>query len=140
MKDFSVDRKPDLEFKIGDDVFYAVGDSPGGVILDLAAMANSKEGEDKVGAISEFLDGVLLPESAELFADRMRNPSNPITFPQLLAVFEWLLEDYTGGVEAGRPTREAASSSSGSRRTGRNSTGSVRSRVSTPVTVASDAL
>lgn len=140
VKDFSTDPKPQLEFKIGDDLFYAVGDTPGGVVLDLAEMANTQEGESKTAAITEFLDGVLLPESAELFADRLRDPSNPITFEQLLAVFEWLLEEYVGGIDADRPTKAAASSSSGSRRTGRSSTVSARSRASTPVEVVSGAL
>lgn len=140
MKDFSIDRKPDLEFKVSDDVFYAVGDTPGGVILDLANMANAAEGESKAGAITDFLDGVLLPDSAELFAERMRDTSNPITFGQLIAIFEWLLEEYTGGIEAGRPTQVAASSSNGSRRTGRSSTASARSRGTTQAEVVSGAL
>lgn len=140
MKDFSIERKPDLEFKIGEDTFYAVGDTPGGVILDLAEIGNTTEGVSKTSAISEFLDNVLLPESADLFASRLRDAKNPITFEQVIAVFEWLLEEYVGGEEAVRPTQARASSSSGSRRIGRSSTGSVRSQVSTPVAVASDAL
>lgn len=140
MKDFSIERKPDLEFRIGADVFYAVGDTPGGVILDLAEIGNSAEGVNKTSAISEFLDSVLLPDSAELFAQRMRDSENPITFEQLISVFEWLLEEYTGGEETARPTQAAASSSSGSRRTGRSSTASVRSRASTPVQAVSDGL
>lgn len=140
MKDFSIDRKPDLEFKIGKDMFYAVGDTPGGVILDLAEIGNTAEGASRTSAISEFLDNVLLPDSAELFARRLRDPQNPITFEQILAVFEWLLEEYVGGDESARPTQAPASSSSGSRQTGRSSMASARSRASTPVPVASDAL
>lgn len=140
MKDFTVERKPDLEFKIGDDMFYAVGDTPGGVILDLAEIGNTAEGVSKTSSIMAFLDSVLLPESADLFAERMRDTKNPITFEQLIAVFEWLLEEYVGGEETGRPTQGPASSSSGSRRTGRNSTDSARSQGSTPVKVVSDAL
>lgn len=158
MKDFTTDDKPDLEFQIkrqGDtrkaqeldpeaediyDVFYAVGDTPGGVVLDLAEMAEAEAGQGKVKAITEFLDAVLLPESAELFAERMRDQENPIKFPQLISIFEWLLEEYMGGEESARPTQVRSSSSSTRRPTGRSSTGSARSRASTPVEVLSDAL
>ncbi len=139
-KDFSIDRKPDLEFTIGTDTFYAVGDTPGGVILDLAELANAEEGTSRMAVITDFLDGVLLPESADLFAERLRDATNPITFAQLINIFEWLLEEYVGGVDAGRPTPEAGSSSNGSRRTGRSSTASARSRASTPVEVVSNVL
>lgn len=141
MKDFSIDRKPNLEFTIGEDVFYAVGDTPGGVVLDLAGVASDTvQGNEKITAITEFLDGVLLPDSAQLFADRMRDPGNPITFQQLIDVFEWLLEEYVGGADAERPTQVASSSSSTSQRRGRSSTVSARSRASTPVEVVSGAL
>lgn len=140
MKDFTVEPKPDLEFQINDDVFYAVGDTPGGVVLDLAEMADKSEGQAKTSAITDFLDSVLLPESAVLFSTRLRDPENPITFAQIVSVFEWLLEEYMGGVEAGRPTQEVSSSSVGRRTTGRSSTASARSRPSTQVAVVSDAL
>lgn len=140
MKDFTVEAKPNLEFKIGEDVFYAVGDTPGGTILDLASIVSSEDQGDKIRAISDFLDGVLLPESADLFAERMRDPSNPINFQQLIDVFEWLLEEYVGGEDADRPTPAPSRSSAGRGRTGRSSTGSVRSPRSTPVETISDGL
>jgi hypothetical protein len=140
MKDFTTVRKPDLEFTIDEDVFYAVGDVPGGTVLDLAALADGTEGANKINAINEFLDNVLMPDSAELFAERLRDPSNPISFQQTISVFEWLLEEYMGGEEAERPTQGPSSSSGGRRTTGRSSTARVRSKASTPVEVLSDAL
>jgi len=137
MKDFTADRKPDLEFKINDDVFYALGDAPGGVILDLADMSDDEKA-NRNSAIMEFLDTALLPESAELFAERMRDPENPITFAQLLSIFEWLIDEYAGGEEADRPTKGPSSSSTGVRRTGRSSTGTARSRTSTQEPAHSD--
>lgn len=123
MKDFTEERSEALEFKIDDDVFYATGDLPGGMIGDLGAIMTLDDSGEKLRVIMEFLDRALLPDSAVLFAERMRDSDNPITFNQALAIFEWLIETLTENV---RPTQAPSSSQRGRRSTGTRSM--VRSR------------
>lgn len=128
MKDFTQERAEALEFKIDDDVFYATGDLPGGVISDMAAIMMLDDNGEKLKVIMDFLDDALLPESAELFAERMRDPSNPITFNQAMEIFEWIIETLTENV---RPTQAPSSSQRGRRSVGTRSTASSRSGAST---------
>lgn len=123
MKDFSIESAEPIDFKIkrpGDsrdagedvvDVFHAIGDIPGGTITDLAAVVTAASDVDKLEAVMRFLDEVLEEESADLFASRMRDKKNPITFKQSVGVFEFLVEAYTDDI---RPTEAQPSSSSGS--------------------------
>lgn len=131
VKDFTVKAVPVIQFKIDDDIFEAVGDAPGGSIVDLAAVVNEPDPVLKLQAIMEFFDMALLPDSAELFANRLRDPSSPITFPQAVSVFEHLIGEYTNNV---RPTKAQPSSVGGSGRTSRTST--VRSRSAAARTTA----
>lgn len=128
MKDFTAERSDPVEFMVNDDVFYASGDLPGGMIGDLAAVMLLNDTGEKLSTIMTFLDNALLEESAELFAQRMRDPNNPITFTQAMAIFEWLIEELTENV---RPTQAQSSSQRGRRSTGPRSTARSRSAVST---------
>lgn len=124
VKDFTVEAVPVITFKINGDTFKAVGDAPGGSIIDLASVVSEEDPIQKLQAIMEFFDMALMPESAELFADRLRDPSRPITFLQAVSVFEYLVEAYTDNV---RPTKAQPSSAGGSGPTSQTSTGRRRS-------------
>lgn len=117
-----------ITFTIEPDVFYAAAECPGGTIMDLAAVVKSTDDVDKLDAVMRFFDQILLPDSAELFAARLRSSAKPITFGTAIEVFEKLVEAYTGNV---RPTEDRPSSPSGPVGTGRSSTGRARSGGST---------
>jgi hypothetical protein len=136
MKDFSTPRPDNIPFTIDDDTFYAVGDIPGGLIIDLGAVAEAPKGVEQLNTLMGFLDDVLLPESAARFSERLKSAQEPITFPQAIEVFTWLIEVYTTGDEKeegkpDRPTREPSSSRKKSAGRGRSSTPSARSEGST---------
>lgn len=134
MKDFShsVKREP-IMFKIDDDVFYAAPEI--GAELLRPMMVNQVAGLDpkvlkaindgNVDSISQeqmldlvqnmqnkteqamqFLDLVLMPESATRFSERMKSTVNPITLDQAGDVYQWLLGEY-----GKRPTKPSTSSS-----------------------------
>lgn len=124
MKDFTEEKAPTIEFKIDGDVFYAVGDCPGGLVTDLGILAATGDTTESLRLTMEFLDKTLLPESAELFVARMRDPSNPITFKQSINVFTWLIEEYSGNA---RPTQAPSLSPEQLGSTGMTSTASAPS-------------
>jgi hypothetical protein len=118
-----------IEFNVGEDRFQAYPEIAGGLLMDVIAI----EGLDqlsipddpnelstseiaKMGQIAntqakkmlDFLDEALLPESAELFAKRMRSRDNPITLTQAFAIGRWLLGEY-----GARPTEPSSSSGNG---------------------------
>lgn len=125
-----LDKRPDLQFEIDDDVFTAVGTAPGMAILDVAAV-NKAENMDKIRIIFEFLDQVLLPESAALFAERLKSPTKPITIDQATSVAVWLMEEAYGSE---RPTGAQSPSANGSGSTGQSSTDGAQATDSTPGT------
>jgi hypothetical protein len=55
-----------------------------------------------------FLDQVLLPESAQRFADRLRSVTEPIDLYQVQDVLRFLIGRYSG-----RPTEPSLSSQNG---------------------------
>lgn len=119
--DFSTPAVPPIEFTDNGDTFYAVGECPGGTVTDLALLADSDDTEgEALKNIMTFFDQVLLPESAELFADRLRDPEHPIGLPKAMKIFKWLVEQYTDF-----PTEEQPPSAPGSKRTAKSSAGRV---------------
>lgn len=136
MKDFSAGDRANIEFVIDGDIFLAASDCPGGVIADLADVIEATTDAAKLRGVMGFMDQVLLPESADLFADRLRSTEKPISFNQAVDVFEWLIGQYTGEMV---PTQAASSSSSGRSSTSRSSTRQRRS-TSTLELPASDAV
>lgn len=114
--DFSTPALPNIEFEDDGDVFYAAGECPGGTVVDLALVAeNENEGEQLQLAMS-FFDQVLLPESADLFAARLRDPQRPISLQKAMKIFAWLVGKYTDF-----PTQEPSPSPAGSPKTARSS-------------------
>jgi hypothetical protein len=129
VKDFTnEDKKPDIEFRVDDDLFRAVGDPPAMAILDVSAV-NKADGMDKVRVVLEFLDQVLRDESAELFAERMRSKVKPIGIDQATGIAVWLMEEKYA---PDRPTEAPSPSQNGSGSTGPSSTDGAQAGGSTP--------
>lgn len=86
-------------FQIDNDTFYAAARLPGGAVLDLAGIiVTAEDGSQTVraGALMEFLDAVLLPDSAQRFADRLRSPTEPIGLDEATGIVKWLVEEVYG--------------------------------------------
>lgn len=142
MKDFSRPKtdtpSPPIEFSIDGDVFYA-HPRVGGKIVDDAmdlrefgdllnidpAEATKEEALALGQAVSNynmrlvaFLDKVLLPESAELYAARMLSVDKPIDKPTSQDVVRFLIEEYSKP----HPTQPLSPSTNGQGGTGASST------------------
>lgn len=76
-------------------------------------------------AVREFLGELMLPASAQVFAE-MRLPSR--VYAELL---EWVLELYGGGASSERPTGSSSASAPPSRRAGTSGRGALPSKGST---------
>lgn len=126
--DFSTPPVPPIKFTIDGDEFWAAGECPGGTVTDLASVS-AAEGENEAEQLQvamAFFDQVLLPESAELFAERLRDPRRPITLQKAMRIFTWLMEKYTDF-----PTEEPASSRAGSPAPAKSSAARSSSRAAT---------
>lgn len=119
IKNFTkMDKKDNVPFQIDDDTFVAVSSAPAMAVLDVAAV-NKATDMDKIRIILEFLDQVLLPDSAERFAERLRSAAEPITIDQAASIAVWLMEEV---YSPERPTEALSPSQNGSESTGPNST------------------
>jgi len=105
-----------VTFRIGTDIFEAAKECPAGILLSMASMAQ-EEGGNAVAGTMDFLDSVMLPESRERFAARMRDPQNPISLKVVTELVQWLVEVYTG-----RPTAQPSPSPAGPSATSPSST------------------
>lgn len=76
--------------------FDATPIAPANAILKVGALAASDKPQDKVEAVTTFLDSVLLPDSRQRFADRMGDPERPISIDTCGQVVAYLMEVYTG--------------------------------------------
>lgn len=107
--------------RLGPDVFECAPKLPAGIIQDIMRMrgvfqkiqadlaAGRDVDEEQVAATNlklfDILDIVLLPESAQRFAERMRDPINPIDMTDVGNFVSWMLEEY-----GQRPTKPSPSS------------------------------
>jgi hypothetical protein len=123
----NLDRKADVLFEVDGDEFTAVGVAPAMAILDVGAV-NKAEDMDKIRIILEFLDMVLLPESAARFAARLRSSESPISIDQAAKIAVWLMEEVYAPE---RPTEAPSPSQNGSGSTGQSSTGGASAPAST---------
>src|SRR3954447_23574670 len=91
--DFTTPAVPPIKFTVDGDEFFAAGECPGGIVTDLAAVSAAEDGNEgeQLQVAMSFFDQVLLPESAELFADRLRDPKPPISLPKAMQIFAWLM-------------------------------------------------
>ena len=120
VKDFTNrDKRPAISFTIDDDTFVAVGNPPANAFLDVATV-NKAEGLDKV----------LIPASAERFAERLGSAEVPIELDQAASIAVWLMEEKYAEE---RPTEAPSPSSNGSGSTGPSSTGGAPAEASTPL-------
>lgn len=95
-----------VEFTIDGEMYQAHPVMSGDAMLTMAKQATG-EGPvgDRIAAALSFLDVALLPESAERFAARFKDPANPISLGDATDVMRWLIED----VYVGRPTEPPSS-------------------------------
>jgi hypothetical protein len=110
VKDFSRKREP-IRFRIDDDMFEAAPALPAGTLAEFAARFSGlrdSPGSADVAPLYEALSMVLLPESYERFAARMKDLAAPIDVNQLNDVIVWLMEHY-----GKRPTVPSSISSPG---------------------------
>lgn len=124
----NMNKKENVPFVIDDDTFTAVGIAPAMAVLDVAAV-NKAADMDKIRIILEFLDQVLLPDSAIRFAERLRSSTEPITIDQAASIAVWLMEEV---YSPERPTEAPSPSPNGSGSTGPSSTDGAPALASTP--------
>jgi hypothetical protein len=146
MQDFSSPKLKDIQFRIDGDVFYAHPKIGALVLKDVLDMQNElalhglrtaieqavaqgiQPDEDTIkeaarltelhtAKIMNFLDLVLLDESARLFAERMHSATNPIDLEQAFKVYTSLIQTY-----GGRPTQPSSPSQNGDDGSGTKST------------------
>lgn len=109
MPDFTVAHPTEPKrFRVDGDVFECAAVLPAGASRDLVSIAGA-DLHTQVTLLGSFLDSVMLPDSAERFARRMRDPLHPITDDQVGDVIVWLIKEY-----GKRPTTPSPSSASGS--------------------------
>jgi hypothetical protein len=147
IRDFTRTRSHEpIRFKIDDDTFEAHPSCGAALLIQIgdierlaqalnvdAANASAEQLKELQLATTErqlrlmnFLDAVLLPDSAERLAARLRSVDDPIELDQLQDVAMFLAMRY-----AARPTGPSSASSNGHDGGGHNSTGSARSKAST---------
>lgn len=116
-----------VTFDFSGDQYAAAPVCPGGLLFDLAAIEKSSTAE-QAKALLGFLDEVLIGDSADRLAARLRDPANPLGVKDLNQLVEWLM----GEVYGGRPTDPSSPSPGGPSPTGQDSTGAAVSAASTP--------
>lgn len=95
MKEFKIGNSSEkIVFKIGDDTFYAVAPDklPGNVLIRYAEQVQAGH---LYNANEAFFNRALDKTSAELFNHRLDDSDNPIDLDTMLAVVEWLMEQYS---------------------------------------------
>lgn len=96
-KDFSRQRKR-LDFTIDDDTFDAAPALPGDVFVEFVGLYNSTGDVDGLkeqhDLLKQALELVLLDESWQRFAARLKDKARPIEDDQMSDVVIWLLEEY----------------------------------------------
>lgn len=142
IQDFSrpkVERET-IKFKVDDDLFEAYPEIGGNVLMpaisldgldglvgrdqaSLQALSPEEQARAATAVNSQtvralqFMDVVLLPDSAVRFAERMRSVEEPITLEQAFQIWRWLLSQY-----GARPTEPSSPSENGHDGTGPSST------------------
>lgn len=111
--DFTVE-KPRVQFKLDGDIFTGVRDIPAVQAMEFSGHADKLHNDDvsmdeRVAGFMDILRLLLVPESAELFIARLKDPLNPIGVQTMLKIVPWLFEQYSL-----RPTTPDSGSSTGS--------------------------
>lgn len=85
---------PPIPFRVDGEMFYAMGMQPAGLIFDLAGMTKDSTFEAQVQTFTTLIQGMLVPESFERLKIKMRDPISPLTFPKMMELIQWLMEQY----------------------------------------------
>lgn len=104
--------KPPLIFDVDGEEFTAIPVLPATATLGLVALTEAQSNIDRAKAVTSILDEVLVPESAERFAARMRGGDKPLGLSDALQVVTWLLSELVG-TGADRPLDGDSPSPSG---------------------------
>jgi hypothetical protein len=110
-KDFQSARRAHtgeaITFTVNNQTYEAIPDAPAAALLDATALADGSSVE-KMRAIGEFLDKVLLPESRERLERAMRSQDATwnVTLEDAIEVVRWLVSE----VYVGRPTMRPSTS------------------------------
>ena len=80
-------------FDVDGETFAAVPVLSATAATTLAVLGSSEDSRERMTAIGEFLDLVLVPESRERFATRMAATDKPLTLDDVSEVVTWLIED-----------------------------------------------
>lgn len=106
--DFSRTEKKDPKRFVIDGYTYECSPVlPAGATRDLARItrlnataangdnaAQEEAGMEVVQALGDFMDAIMLPDSAAEFAKRIRDPLNPIDDEQIGKIVVWLIGEY----------------------------------------------
>jgi hypothetical protein len=129
-----------IPFELGDEVFHAVGEMAGGVILDFAAASSggdpdaqltpeeaAAQGTKVLNAVTEFLRKAIVPEDWDRWVEvtHRTGRGQVVSLPVLMSVATFLAEQYAN------PTGELSPSTSPPTRSGRASTGGRSREVTT---------
>ena len=136
-------KRTNFKFRLDQDLFEVYGELPAGILIDNTDVSFLMEVEHLEGdptawsaadqnkmadanrklflRYARFVDSVMTPESRERFAERMRDPVNPITLRKLQRTYTGILKKYGEG----RPTQPSSPSSNGHGGTEQNSTAEV---------------
>lgn len=97
-------------FTIDGDVFEGAPVMPAETLMEFASGFNEigKTPAENLRTMRNLLEMVLLTDSYQRFAERLRSRENPIDMEQVGDIIPWLLEQY--GL---RPTRPSSSSADG---------------------------
>lgn len=111
-----------LLFKVGDDEFTAYPPTTAMFALFMASQSDTREVQDKVAGLVDFLDQLIDEEQRITFHRALLDRDHPLSFTMLQDIVEWLVEEWSA-----RPTQESSDSSPQQRTGGRTSTGKRRS-------------
>lgn len=93
-------RTEPIPFSIGtrDDVYYAAPELPGGYLGDLVMRyedaKSQTDAKKQLDMLFDLLESLLLDEGAERFKGRLNDKTNPVGMRALMALFNWLFEQY----------------------------------------------
>lgn len=95
-----------VRFRIDGEDFYAAAVIPADVWGDLAQFAATQDSKARVEAIGSFMDSVLLPESRDRLAERMKSTEEPMSLDEVADVLTYLVQEVYGK----RPTGPSSAS------------------------------
>ncbi|OFW55848.1 MAG: hypothetical protein A2Y75_05385 [Candidatus Solincola sediminis] len=112
IKEFDYCGEP-LQFKLGDEVFYAAPDLPKGALeLSIGLSRLNLSSDEGLQPFLDFLEEVLLDDSARRIIERFNSKERTIGIRTMHAITMWLLEEY--GLRPTQPSLPSSNASSGS--------------------------